>query len=842
LITTQGEYDKAYARSIARVLVALCAGVFLVTHLAQGGPQISLSSPTDFFTNVATRVLRAELNLDLSQIQIYPTNQYTPAVHRLLLVAANLYDCTTNRIFGAATNYPYCPSVFRPLFRRIDTGTNSVIVIAGYREVSGAGMADSQYAPILVELDQPNPPLQEIVPYGTPFSLSDKNEPMISGVPLIIAARKGFPNFNELALQTQVYVSRLLEFRRASGTLQGPIVQTNQMYVMGISNVFGLEAWNSYLTNYPRDLNLVASLNVTAILTNETGAVVLSNRLASGTILSIPATTWPGWNSAASAPYSMVLPFGTTNGFLFTNSTALDRAPWLEPLTHIFPPATQGAFYVPHWWLNLNIRLVFVLVDTTANRIVDYVNLSRWEPTVDIASTLAVGGTSNFMDYNNPANEWITNRLGNSTSTAVATFGVLNQIMVGLNGTTDWQSYTQDPYSGLDAESAVDGFRYNLLGLSPIYPKDAGKAFYKSNVFYVPFDPYRPIYLHSSWQVNDPLVHYMVNDLLDLSLEVSNKVDFQSHYPPLDNMGKINTRYQPWGGNPSSIHPATDFQIAVKDPLLTRSDDWNFPTNQILGVGWVGRVHRGTPWQTLFLKSTNILQTPGLNLGQLTWEFWTGNNIFRPGWAPPGTLIPDALFTAPTNDWHLVSLLNNFFNPNAPQQLATPNQTSIQSWEALLDGMTVLTNVSQTELDALTMSSNSPQAAIITQAILDNRDSQPGQLFGDVGDLLVTPELSMDSPWLSSINTAPLTDEAVELIPSQLLPLLRPDSIGSAFLKLAPGQVQFTGMDGYAYCVQVSSNLLDWTSISTNTPARGVFDFVVPSGGPAQFFRSKLIP
>jgi hypothetical protein len=822
--------------------VAWCTAVLFLTISAQGGPQISLGSPTDFFTNVATRLLKDRLNLDLSQIQIYPNNQYTPAVHRLLQVTANLYDCTTNRIFGAATNYPYCPSVFRPFFRRIDTGSNSIVVIAGYREVSDAGMADSQSAPIMVELDQPNRSLQEIPPYGTPFSLSDKNEPIVSGVPLIIGARKGFPNFNELALQTQVDVSRLLEFRRAPGTTQGPVVQTNQMYVIGISNVFGLEAWNSYLTNYPRDLNLVAALNVTAILTNESGAVVLSNCLASGTILTIPANTWPGWNSVASAPYSMVLPFGTTNGFLFTDSTALDHAPWLEPLTHVFPAATQGAFYVPHWWLNLNIRLVFILVDSTANRIVDYVNLSRWEPTVDINSTLAVGSTSNVTDYRNPANEWITNRLGNSTSTDVATYGIINQLMVGLNGTTDWQSYTQDPYSGLDAESAVDGFRYNLASLSPIYPKDAGKTFYKSNVFYAPFDPYRPIYIHTSWQANDPLVHYTVNDLLNLSLEVSNKVDFFSHVPPLENLGRFNTRYQPWGGNPSDAHTTTDYQVSVKDPMITRSDDWDFPTNQILGVGWVGRVHRGTPWQTLFLKSTNILQTFGLNVGQLTWEFWTGNNIFRPDLAPPDTLVPDAVFTAPTNDWHLVSLLNIFFNPNAPQQLATPNQSSIQSWEALLEGMTVLTNVSQTELDPLTMSSNSPQAAIIAQAILDNRSSQPGQLFQNAGDLLATPELSIASPWLSPSNAASITDEALEMIPSQLLPLLRPDSIGSALLNQAPAQVQFTGMDGYGYCVQVSSNLLDWTSISTNTPDRGVFDFVVPSGGPARFYRSKLIP
>ncbi len=825
-----------------RAFVATFATSFLLASSAWAGPLISLGAPTDFFTNVATRLLRAEVNLDLTRIQIYPTNQYTPAVHRLLQVTANLYDCTTNRAFGQATNYPFCPSVFRPLFRRIGTGTNSVVVIAGYREVNDAGLAAPQLAPVMVELDQPDPQLQQIPPDGTTFSPSDKSEPMVSGIPLIIAARKGFPNFNELALQTEVNVSRLLEFRRAAGTSQGPVVQTNQMYVIALSNVFGLEAWNSYLTNYPRDLNLIASLNVTAIFTNETGAanVILSNRLAQGATMDIPANSWNGWSSMPSVPSSMVLPFGTTNSFVFlTNSTALDQAPWFEPLTHVFPSTTRGAFYVPHWWLNLNIRLVFVLVDTGANRIVDYVNLSKWEPTVDITSTLAEGG-SLPMDYKNPANEWSTNRLGNSLNPNAPTYGVINQIQVGLNGTTDWQSYSQDPYAGLDAESAVDGFRYNLLGLSPIYPKDVGKVFYKSNAFYAPFDPYRPIYIHTSWQANDPLVHYIGTDLSDLLQEGSNKVNFVSQIPPLNNLGMINQRYQPWGGNPAYFNPGTLYNIALMDPLVWRADDWDFPTNQALGVDWVGRVHRGTPWQTIFLKSTNILQSAGLDQGLLTWQFWTGDNVLRPDWAHPDSVVADALFTAPTNDWSLVSLLNTFFNPTDPHQLASVNQPGLTSWEALLGGLTVLTNVSQTELDTLPMSSNSPQAAIIAQAIVDNRSAQPGSFFKNVGDLLAIPELSAASPWLGLTNSYAITDVALEIIPSQLLPLLRPDSIGSP--NPAAGQLQFTGIDGYAYRILVSSNLLHWTTISTNTPSDGVFAIIVPPGGPAQFYRSKLIP
>jgi hypothetical protein len=44
-------------------------------------------------------------DLNLNHIQIYPTNQYTPSVDRLLQVMANLYDTCTNR---PATDNPFC--------------------------------------------------------------------------------------------------------------------------------------------------------------------------------------------------------------------------------------------------------------------------------------------------------------------------------------------------------------------------------------------------------------------------------------------------------------------------------------------------------------------------------------------------------------------------------------------------------------------------------------------------------------------------------------------------------------------------------------------------------------
>src|SRR5579862_2680952 len=116
-----GNGDKHH-KHISRCVVpfistAFVIGMALHPVMTKGGALITDLSPTGFFTNVATRLLSSELNqynLSLTNIPVYPTNEYTPAVHRLLQVTANLYECITNRTLGLIPEDPYCPSVFRP--------------------------------------------------------------------------------------------------------------------------------------------------------------------------------------------------------------------------------------------------------------------------------------------------------------------------------------------------------------------------------------------------------------------------------------------------------------------------------------------------------------------------------------------------------------------------------------------------------------------------------------------------------------------------------------------------------------------------------------------------------
>src|ERR1035441_6156845 len=101
----------------------------------QAVPLVTAESPIGFFTNVAARLLQSQLGVSLNHIQVYPTNHYTPSVHRLLPVTANLYDAITNR---PATGYPYLPSVFRPVFSSQPGNLGNQIYISGYQEVTAA--------------------------------------------------------------------------------------------------------------------------------------------------------------------------------------------------------------------------------------------------------------------------------------------------------------------------------------------------------------------------------------------------------------------------------------------------------------------------------------------------------------------------------------------------------------------------------------------------------------------------------------------------------------------------------------------------------------------------------
>src|SRR5439155_6012241 len=160
-------------------------------------------TPIRFFTNAAALMLRRQFGdaVPLNRIPIYPTNLYAASVHRLLQLAANICDATTNGFpLVNGTNTIYAPSVFRPLFG----ADGKSIFISGYEEVTNNALG--LLAQPWVDLNVPTNAA------GAVFSAVQSNPRVnVHGVPWVIGAKKGLPNFNEFLLETTAYVTRRLD-------------------------------------------------------------------------------------------------------------------------------------------------------------------------------------------------------------------------------------------------------------------------------------------------------------------------------------------------------------------------------------------------------------------------------------------------------------------------------------------------------------------------------------------------------------------------------------------------------------------------------------------------------
>jgi hypothetical protein len=228
---------------------------------------------------------------------------------------------------------------------------------------------------------------------------------------------------------------------------------------------------------------------------------------------------------------------------------------------------------------------------------------------------------------------------------------------------------------------------------------------------------------------------------------------------------------------------------------MWQSDDWDFPMNKFPTVGWLGRVHRGTPWQTVYMKS------PAVSLN--TWTNWTGDfNTF------------DANNSLPAQDRLLFDLFTTAFNDNATRgtlsvNVGATNGPSLAAWSALFSGIVVPINTNGgftvIQPAGVYAQANPPPLVQIVQGINQTRtnfvnaDGLIGS-FEHVGDILAVPQLSVQSPFLSYVDPAVGTnDEMYEWLPQQTMSLLRCSSspryviysYGQA-LKPAPNSV-YTG-------------------------------------------------
>jgi len=872
---------------VARVWRQSCfLGCVLLASLrtANAAPNFNTQDPLAFFTGTAEPMIRYSTAqwcaqgfsdytntfgtlttnaFSITNIPVFINGAfvYSPAVNRLLQLAANVYDVTTNS--------PY-PSVFSPLFSSDGAGD---VYITGYTNVVpfADGAAD-------VQLSAPTDiAALAALPSFTNLTIN------VYGVPWIIGAKKGLPNFNEFSMINTLSVKRRLMMTRpttnSATSVNLAAFHTNQMYMMNLSSSLGIELWNSYTNNYPDPVLIAYRENASLTITNDEPGFELdvgSQPLIFSTNQLVSLNNWPGtgtsWLAGNPNPSSFVVPLNAslvlmTNMVYRTSYAPLTPgtlpagfpAPCLISANYfglfgmpvLYETNTPG-FPFPQFGLLLTNRLqVFILdLDTSGvYHVIDYVQFA--------GPNSAINVNYNLADLDNAGNNfgtgvWDTNYTPGSAAPNGLTYGIRNQIAVSKSGSPPaedgvWVSDAQGmPYNGTIAQEQAYFSAFFLPGNKSVVPVAATNL---QLAVQAPYSPTRYVVQYFTWQANDPLVHYLASDINN-SL-AANAVAFPrpgvSYYnagqiiQPLTglNLGLLNDRYAPWGGNPhfvgegqASQLDTNIYNLAERDPLMWHSDNWNFPSNPFSTFDWIGRIHRGTPWQTVYLKADDVLATTGLS----AWEAWTGN--FNPF---------DAINSAPVQDWHLASLLTSILNTNPVGQLVSVNNTNLNTWLVLLDGLTAWTNSQSDVFNSVLISSNSPQAAVIVNAIQSARSSFPGQSFGDVGDILATEQMTEQSPFLDwgdvGQQQSGITDEAYEIIPSQLLSLLRMDSSGAVAWSNGQLVVNFTGWNVHPYAIQVSHDLINWVSISTNYPVNGIFSYTnsAAAGSTPQFYRTLLL-
>jgi len=713
---------------------------------------------------------------------------YTPAIHRLLQLAANMYDAInpTNDIYGPL------PRVFRPQFDHL--GNNNNLFITNFVEVTSA----NQLTGTLRDLSTTN-----VVAAVQPNDL-------IFGVPLVVGARKGLPNFNEFAAETVIQITRKLELVKSGPGGGGMINQTNQMFVIGISNVFATEFWNSYATNYTRPVDIIATNFCQVLLTNDYTFSYNTNLIAAGQI-SIPSpgtNFWAAWNPKRQTPpatglWSFLVPLRTNHIIVPDAVYRLGSASgpgFFDNLTNNFERPSGFAF--PRWVLAITNRLVAIIKEPGANgRIIDYVQLNGLGIARDLTAEIAQQRTGIGFE-----GLWATNASLSGGGKLSDQPGIIQQIEISKGNVEsggNWQSYGIAQPAGATKAQAIAKF---LAFINPnntaTYVDPGTRTPYSATNYALaanaPFTPTSKRSVPITWQANDPLVHYMSGDMEYLERSGS-AIIWKPSAPTnatLSNIGILNERYRPWGGNPKVggdlLADPLAYQTVVKDPGVTSSDAWQFPTNKLPTLGWLGRIHRGTPWQTVYLKSSRVADAVQIKAMKADdWPKWTGNrNLYN------------AALTQPETDRGIFDLFTTAFNDNAARGQLPINQPGLAAWSAVFGGMVALSNsVPDADLfngpafepliippaGAYAANTNTwPGVAKIVDGINRTRASTnlfPLQTFPRLGDLLATPELTEASPFLNHGVRGDdghnyqlekgLNDAVYEWLPQQMLSLVR---------------------------------------------------------------------
>ena len=411
----------------------------------------------------------------------------------------------------------------------------------------------------------------------------------------------------------------------------------------------------------------------------------------------------------------------------------------------------------------------------------------------NLGSELA--GTDDF----GPGGVWDTNRVDGTTNNNEPILGIENQVQASLQN---------PPFTAAGYSTPVTLTDWQKAGL-PAGFSSVGQAVQAFNSFYnggasltnlimqVPFTPSRSVSIYYNWQANDPLVHYTLSDLSGLG-------DFytvpQTNYDKSisaviqSNLSQMNTRYTAMGrraGNnksDSSSYAPLYLQPGPDGPAdhAVRTCG-NFRRTNFPNIGWLGRVHRGTPWQTVYMKSPTV--------DPVLWRNWSGNAFTNyPNPINFNVSYDDSVDSQPIQDRAIFDLFTTAPNANATRGQLSVNQTNPAAWNGVFDGVIVVTNdpanpgnygpmvIDPASVNPVTGGNALLQIVsdINTQRTNTQRPGFFGPVFTRVGDVLSTPSLTVNSPFLNTNDPtggpagANLpSDMALEWLPQQIMSLVR---------------------------------------------------------------------
>jgi hypothetical protein len=680
----------------------------------------------------------------------------------MLQLAANIYSTTISSNYEpGATQLPSVggallppvrhPFVFRPLFQIVNPGTsNWGVNIVGFTNVSGAQTAYNQMTQPYVDLNSNN----VVNGYINDFTKAGRLY-NISGIPWVVSAEQGLPQFYQYSYNNQILFTRKALFARANEdgkpNTNSPPEFTNQFYVMSISNSFGAGAWNPYPTPFAGS----SAESVTTYYLSGTVTVELTNNYNYGYVTNFSYLYQPGNNGGIQwKAWNGIPNHSSSNGFVTLFSTNVITVPScyfseyfrrlifftnnLISSNSFLPQDTnQTGWPVHNWTLNVTNHLVYALFDgrgasgNPGSALLDFVNLGPFGSSVSITNVI-MNQDNNGGPPNNFASSYWAIGKANDLPGSPMSQGLLNQIAEGFTR---------------------DSIYYNdMTGTGA--PRDGGWDFGAD------YNPSNLVSQSETWVANDPLVHYTAGDL---TWPVYGDVSTSTPIEPLtlllpvtNSVGGLSRRYDPWG-----FTGASDVDMLLKDAAISNASAWRFPTNKFPSVGWLGRVHRGTPWQTVYFKSDNPARDQAS--GSL-WAGWTAS-----AWNS-SVIEPD---TYPTNDWVLPDLFTTVLNDNSARGLLSVNQTNDAAWAAALSGVIALSNVNfgvpirPSDVYQFVEGTNP------TNGINYVRSTNVNGLFHKVGEILKVPVLTVESPFLSNSPVSEISDEVVERIPQQIMGLLK---------------------------------------------------------------------